>query len=119
MGRTRLNTLATKLTAVLGFDGGLHDFSEAMATALEDARPQHLIHPHLGCGSSMDGLLSVVVLNEIDREPVLVDRPHGDGWTGRDRWIISKGVWELDYFKSVELDDFSLDLLNVGDYIVD
>lgn len=82
MGRTRLITLATKLAVVLSLDGGLHDFAEGVAAALEDVSPQHLVHPHLGGGPSVDGLLGVVVLDEVDRESILVDLAHGDGWAG-------------------------------------
>ena len=116
MGRTRLNTLATKLAVVLSIDGGLHDFSEGVAAALEDVSPQHLVHPHLGDGSSVDGLLGVVVLDEVDRESVLVDRSHRDGWARRDRWVVSQHVWEFNYLDPAELDGLSLDL-DVGDYI--
>ena len=119
MCRTRLNALSTKVTMVLSLDGGLHDFSEGVAAALEDVRPQHLIHPHFGDRSSVDGLLGVIVLDEVDRELVLVDRPHGDGWARRDRRIVSQRVRELYHRYLTELDGFFLDLLNVGDYIVD
>ena len=62
MGRTRLNTLTTQLAVVLSLDCGLHYFAEGVATTLEDMRPQHLIHPHLGNRSSVDGQLGVIVL---------------------------------------------------------
>ena len=121
MGRTQLNTLATKLAMVLSFDGGLHDFSEGVAASLEDVRPKHLIHPHFGNRSSVDGLFGVIILDEVDRKLVLVGLPHGDGWAGRDRRIVSQRVWELYYRYFAELDGLFADLLDVdvGDYTVD
>ena len=69
VGSTRLNALATQLPGGLGLRGSLHDVSEGVAAALEDMRPQHLVRPHFLHGSSVDGLLGVVVFDEVNDEP--------------------------------------------------
>jgi len=122
VGGTRLNALAAKLAGVLDFDGCLHDFSEGVSAALEDVRPQHLVHPHFLVGSSMDGLLGIVVFDEVDGEPVLMIVRHGDGWPGRDRWVVSQRVRELDDLYFAKFDDLFLvafGFLDVGDGIAD
>ena len=116
MGGKRLNGLAAKLAAVLGFDGGLHDLSEGVATALEDMHPCRLVYPHLGDASSMHGLLGVVVFNEVDGKPALVNLPHGDGWPRRDRRVVSQCVRELYYLYTAKPDGLSF--LKAGDCII-
>ena len=66
--------------------------------------PQHLVHPHFLGGSSMDGLLGVVVCDEVDGEPVLMSVGHGNWRAERDRRIITKHVRKLEDLDFVELE---------------
>lgn len=120
MAGKRLNGLVAKLAVVLGFDGGLHDLSEGVAAALEDVHPCRLVYPHFGYRSAMHGLLGVVVFNKVDGKPVLVNLPHGDGWAGRDRRVVSQCVRELYYLYSAKPDGLSFlgAQLKAGDCII-
>ena len=52
----------------------------------------------------MDGLLGVVVCDEVDGEPVLMSMGHGKWWAERDGWIVTKHVRKLDDLDFVELE---------------
>ena len=114
VGSTRLDAVAAQLPSGLGLHGGLHDVSEGVAAALEDVRPQHLVHPHFLHGSAMDGLLGVVVFDEVDGEPVLMSVRHGYRRAERNRWVVAEHVWELYNLYFLEPDGF-LSFLDIGD----
>ena len=75
----------------------------------------------------MDGLLGVVVCDEVDGEPVLMSMGHGKWWAERDGWIVTKHVRKLDDLDFVELEGllslygcrlaFILLLFDVGDIV--
>jgi len=96
----------------------MHNVSEGVAAALEDMRPQHLVHFHLLHGSAMDGLLGVIVFDEIDRKPVLMSVGHGYWRAKRDGWVVAKYIGEFYNLDLVEPDGF-LSFLDIGDDVVD
>ena len=114
MGGTRLDALAAQLPSGLRRHGGLHDIAEGVAAALEDMRPQHLVHSHFLHGSAMDGPLGVVVFDEVDRKPVLMTVCHGYRRAEGHRWIVTERIWKFYYLDLVELDGF-LSFLDIGD----
>ena len=107
-----------QLPSSLGLRGGLHNVSERVAAALEDMRPQQLVHPHFLHGSAMDGLLGVIVFDEVDRKSVLMSVGHGYRRAERDGWVVAKYIREFYNLDLVEADGFLL-FLDIGDDIAD
>ena len=66
----------------------------------------------------MDGLLGVVVFDEIDRKPVLMSVGHGHRRAERDGWVVAKYIREFYNLDLVKPDGF-LSFLDIGDDVVD